>query len=101
MSTQITVQQVKHVATLANIPLAENQAEKFVGAFEETLAVIANLKEVPATNVEPTHQVTGLENVMREDLIDEERMFSQADAVANAKQSYQGYFVVPRILDND
>ena len=100
MST-ITLQQVKRVAQLANIPLQDAQAEKFVGAFEETLDVIENLKEVSTAELEPTHQVTGLENVMREDVVDEKHMFSQQQAIANAKKTYQGYFVVPRILDND
>jgi aspartyl-tRNA(Asn)/glutamyl-tRNA(Gln) amidotransferase subunit C len=100
MST-ISVQQVKRVAQLANIPLEDTQAEKFVGAFEETLEVIENLKEVSTAELEPTHQVTGLENVMREDVVDEKHMFSQQQAITNAKKTYQGYFVVPRILDND
>lgn len=101
MSTQITQQQVQHVAQLANIPISEEQAQKFVGAFEETFGVIDNLKEVNTQAVEPTHQVTGLENVMREDIVDEEHMFSPADALANAKRTSNGFFVVPRILDND
>ncbi len=101
MTTQITLQQVQHVAQLANIPISDIQAQNFVGAFEETLGVIENLKEVDTSKIEPTHQVTGLENVMREDVVDEQHMFSQAEALANAKRTSSGYFVVPRILDND
>jgi aspartyl-tRNA(Asn)/glutamyl-tRNA(Gln) amidotransferase subunit C len=101
MSTHITQQQVEHVAQLATIPISEQQAQKFVGAFEETLGVIENLKSVATQGVEPTHQVTGLENVMREDIVDETHMLSQAEALANAKRTSSGYFVVPRILDND
>lgn len=101
MSKHISLQQIKHVATLANIPVTDAEAAKIEGAFEETLGVIENLRQVDITATEPTHQVTGLENVMREDVVDEKQMFSQEAALKNAKKAYQGYFVVPRILEND
>ena len=101
MTNHITLQQVQHVAQLANIPISDTQAQNFVGAFEETLGVVDNLKQVDTQKIEPTHQVTGLENVTREDKVDSEHTLSQAAALANAKHTSTGYFVVPRILDND
>lgn len=101
MSSHISTDQIKHVAQLAQIPLSNEEAEKFTGAFEETLSVIDNLKTVDTRSTEPTHQVTGLENVWREDQVDEERMFSQEEATANAPAKHEGFFVVDRILHND
>lgn len=101
MASHISQQQVKHVAQLANIPISEEEASNFTGAFEETLSVINNLQKVHTKSIEPTHQVTGLENVLREDTVDEERMFSQDEALANAPAKHDGYFVVDRILHND
>ena len=101
MSTHISNDVIKHVAELANIPLSDEQAEKIGSAFTETLAVVENLKQVDIAGVEPTHQVTGLENVMREDVADVSRMFSQDEALSNAPATHEGYFVVARILDND
>ena len=63
-------------------------------AFETTLAVIEQLQTVNVEGVTPTFQVTGLENVMRDDVVDENRMFSQDQALANAKATHDGYFVV-------
>lgn len=97
----ITSQQVKHVASLATIPVSDKDVTMLQGAFEETLAVISNLQELDTTSVEPTHQVTGLENVLREDEINKKRMFTQAEAVANADKTHQGYFVVPQIIEQD
>jgi Asp-tRNA(Asn)/Glu-tRNA(Gln) amidotransferase C subunit len=37
-------------------------------------------------------------NVWREDRVINSQMLSQADALAEAKRSYLGYFVVPLIL---
>lgn len=100
MST-ITPQQVKHIANLANIPVSDQELTDLADAFEETLGVVANLQAVDTSDVEPTHQVTGLENVLREDVVDETRMFTQTQALANAKQTHEGFVVVPRIIDQD
>lgn len=91
---------VKHIANLSNIPVTDEEAIKIQHAFDETLQTISNLEQVDVTGVEPTHQVTGLENVLREDIVDSERSFSQEEALANAKQTHNGYFVVPRILES-
>lgn len=91
---------VKHIAQLSNIPITESEAQSLQVAFDETLATVANLQDVDVTGVEPTHQVTGLENVLRDDVIDDSRTFSQDEALANAKESYNGYFVVPRIIED-
>ena len=92
---------VHHIARLANIPITKDEEEKLAKAFDETLDTIKDLQQVDVKNVEPTHQVTGLANVLREDKIDEERMFSQVDALMNAKQTWNGYFVVNQILDQE
>jgi len=44
-------------------------------------------------------QVTGLENATREDEVQEERMFTQEEALRNAPRTHNGYFVVDQILD--
>lgn len=97
----ISKQQVKHVAELANIPVSDQEAAKLETAFTETLGVISNLQKLDVSTVEPTHQVTGLENIWREDEIDQTRMFTQEQALANAPKQHQGYFVVPQIIDQD
>lgn len=92
---------VHHIAKLANIPVTKQEEEKLAVAFEETFEVINKLQEVDVTGVEPTHQVTGLTNVLRTDEVDRENMFTQQEALANANQQYEGYFVVPQVIDQD
>lgn len=99
--TNISLQQVQHIAHLANIPVSEAELVRLQSAFDETLDVISNLKELDTTKVTPTHQVTGLENVLREDEVSEKRMFSQQAALANASKTHAGYFVVPQIISQD
>lgn len=96
---KITKQIIKHVANLSNIPVTESEQENLKNAFEETLDVIAELQSVDVKNVELTNQVTGFENVLREDIVDETNTFTQQEALANAKKTHNGFFVVPRIIE--
>lgn len=100
-NTTLSTNQVAHIAKLANIPVTETEAAKLATAFNETLEVVNQLKEVDTTNVPTTHQVTGFENVTRDDLVDEKNMFTQNEALANATRKYNGYFVVPQVIDKD
>jgi aspartyl-tRNA(Asn)/glutamyl-tRNA(Gln) amidotransferase subunit C len=93
--------QVKHIATLANIPLKEGEEQGIAQDFDQTLSVITNLNELDVSKTEPTHQVTGLENILREDIVISEESFTQKEALANASHTNNGYFVVPRIIDKD
>ncbi len=92
---------VEHTANLAHIPIVATETKQLSVAFSTTLSVISDLSEVSVEGVEPTHHVTGLKNVTREDFVEEKRMFSQTQALANAPKSHEGFFVVPRIIDRD
>ncbi len=96
-----TTQQVRHIAALANLAVSPEEEVTIAAAFAETLNVIANLTSIDTANVEPTAQTTGLENVLREDAVTPESTFSQKEALANAKATTQGYFVVERILHHE
>ncbi len=89
---------IKHVAKLANIPISEEEEKKLAQELESTLEHIERLSEIATDNVVPTSQVTGLENVFREDEICVS--LTQEEALKNAKKTYNGFFVVPAILEN-
>ncbi|MBI5122869.1 Asp-tRNA(Asn)/Glu-tRNA(Gln) amidotransferase subunit GatC [Candidatus Roizmanbacteria bacterium] len=99
--TKISKNTVDHIAKLAKIPVSEREKESLTNGFNKTLEVVDELFKVDVTGVEPTHQVTGLENVLRDDVVDERKMFSQEQALSNAKNKYNGYFVVDQILAED
>lgn len=92
---------VSHIAKLANIPITHQEEVHLTEGFNETMKVVDLLFSVDVQWVTPTSQVTGLENVFREDTIDEKRMFTQEEALANAPRKYKGYFVVDQILEDD
>jgi aspartyl-tRNA(Asn)/glutamyl-tRNA(Gln) amidotransferase subunit C len=101
MSQHITPKLVQHIAKLANIPTSSQEEEALAKAFEETLKVVEELQELDVSQVEPTSQVTGLENVLREDEVNEAKMFTQSEALAGATRQYQGFFVVPQVIEQD
>ncbi len=90
---------ISHVAKLANLPLSEEEKKKFDAQLEETIRYIESLSEVDTEGIEPTSQVTGLENVTREDIV--KPSLSQEDALKNAKSTHNGFFKVKGILNNE
>lgn len=91
---------IQKISKLANIPVTEELAEDLAQGFTKTMAVVDELTKVDVAGVEPTNQVTGLENVLREDEIDTTHMFTQDEALSNATRTYNGFFVVDQVLED-
>ncbi len=89
---------VKHVAKLANLTLIPAEEQKFGKQLEGILSYFEKLKEVDTSGVEETSQVTGLENVMRED-VETNCELSQEEALSNAKSTEKGFIKVKAILE--
>lgn len=92
---------VSQIASLAKLSLSKEEKEKLTSGFNKTLEIINELFRVDVSKVSPVYQVTNLENVLREDIVDEEKMLSQDEALSQAKRKYKGYFVVNQILKDD
>ncbi|MFH1461303.1 MAG: Asp-tRNA(Asn)/Glu-tRNA(Gln) amidotransferase subunit GatC [Patescibacteria group bacterium] len=63
----ITKKQIEHVAKLARLGLAEKEKQKFKKELSAILDFVNQLNQVEADKVAPTAQVTGLENISRQD----------------------------------
>jgi len=87
---------VVHIAKLANLPLKPKEKEKFEKQLSEILAYVEKLKEVDTKNIEAASQVTGLENVTRED--ETSPSLTQEEALSNSKSNHNGLFKVKAIL---
>ena len=85
---KLTRDQVKHVAKLANLPLTGEEEEKYSEQLSKILEYVDQLDEVDTSSVEPTFNVTGQSNVMRED--ETVVSLSQEDALSNAPQKKEG-----------
>lgn len=87
---------VNHIAKLANLPLSSEESKKFEKQLEETIKYVDELNNVNTTKIEPTSQVTGLENITREDTA--KPSLPQNEALANAKSTHNGLFKVNAIF---
>ncbi len=90
---------VSHVAKLANLPLSEEEKKKFEKQLSETLDYVNQLEEIDTKGVEPTSQVTGLENVTREDVATPS--LPQEEVLKNSKNTHNGFFKVKAILEQE
>jgi aspartyl-tRNA(Asn)/glutamyl-tRNA(Gln) amidotransferase subunit C len=91
---------VAHVAKLANLTLTPEEIKVFAKQFTDTLKTVDLINELDTSKAEPTSQVTGLTNVLRQDVVDKSRILTQAEALSQAKQTHDGYFLVPAIFND-
>lgn len=92
------MEEVSHIATLARLRLSEEEKEKYRGQLSGILDYVEKLLAVDTENIEPTSQVTGLTNVVREDKMIESGI--SEELVACAPKAARGYVVVPKIFAN-
>ena len=97
---RITAGQVEHIAKLARIELTEKEKEKFTKDLSSILDYVEKLNEVDTSKVEPIAQVTGLENVMREDKeIKSPKSKVKSKLLEQAPSRKGDYVKVPKILE--
>lgn len=97
--SKLSIDQVKHIAKLANLTLSDTELEKFATQLGETLTYVEQLDSVDTKGIEPTNQVTGLVNITRADEIT--TSLSQEEALSNTKSIEQGFFKVPAVLEEN
>jgi aspartyl/glutamyl-tRNA(Asn/Gln) amidotransferase C subunit len=91
---------ITKIAQLSNLTLDLKEAATLKSQFKATLKVVDQLNQLDTSKVEATPQVTGLENRLREDAVDLSRCLSQKQALQNATNTHQGYFVVPALIES-
>lgn len=91
--------EIFHIAKLAKLSLSDSEIKKFLPQLTNVVEYIGHLKEVDVKNIEPTAQVTGLENVYRNDETDFSSILSNEEALGGTDKTYNGYFKVGAILE--
>lgn len=97
--SKLTKKDVLHVANLARLTLTPVEVEKFQKQLSNVLDYMEKIREIKTKGVDATGQKTLEINRFREDKIDLERILSQSDALGQAKKTYNGYFVVPAVIE--
>ena len=66
---KLTRDEVEYLGRLARLSLTEEEKAQYAAELSDILEFVEQLQEVDTTDVEPTSQVTGLEDVYREDAV--------------------------------
>lgn len=96
---KLSKSQIEHIAKLARLDLTDAELEKYGGQLSDILNYVKQLQEVDVKGVEPTAQVTGLSNVLRDDEVrdwDKDEIWS---ALKDAPELEERQIKVRRILD--
>ncbi|MCS7223399.1 MAG: Asp-tRNA(Asn)/Glu-tRNA(Gln) amidotransferase subunit GatC [Armatimonadetes bacterium] len=93
----LTREEVLHIALLARLELDEEEIERYTWELNRILEHIEKLKELDIEGVEPTSHILPLSNVFRED--EPTEPYPREDLLANAPDAVNGYFRVPRVVE--
>ena len=95
----VTLQQVKHIANLANLSLSDRDLEAYAKDLEEILAYVDQLNELDTSGVEPMAQVLheGTAVPLRPDVAGQS--LPPESALRCAPLEGAGHFKVPRVIE--
>ena len=95
--TQISRDDVARLATMSSLQLADDEMDALATDIERILGYVEQLNELDVEGVEPTYQVTDLQNVWREDAVDDYGV-SKEDLLALAPAAEAHQIKVPKVL---
>ncbi|NLY88765.1 MAG: Asp-tRNA(Asn)/Glu-tRNA(Gln) amidotransferase subunit GatC [Firmicutes bacterium] len=92
-------EKAKHLAELARLEVSEEEAAEFSHQLSEVLDYAGKVREAPVEGVEPTIHLLPLTNVFRDDEV--KPFLTREEALVNAPRREEGFFRVPRILEEN
>ena len=97
VSETISINDVKHIATLARLKFDDSEAEKIKDDLNSILGYVEKLNELNTDDIEPTSHALDIFTVTREDIV--EPSLSNEDALVNAPASANAHFRVPKVIE--
>lgn len=99
MNIQIDRQMVERVALLGRLELSEAEIAQFSTQLSAIVGYIEKINALDTEHVEPLAHCLPVHNVLREDV--PQPSLTNEQALANAPDQTDGYFKVPKILDDN
>lgn len=90
-------QTIQNLSWLARLKLPAEREDKILNDLQSILDWVEQLKQVDVEGVEPLVSVTQGIAPMRQDVVTEGGQ--QAELMANAPESVQGFYVVPKVVE--
>ena len=95
--TVLSRDDVQHLAQLSSLQLTDEELTNLQTDIGNILGYIEQLGELDTSGVEPTYQVTGLENVWRDDSVIESAV-TRETMLALSTESANHQVKVPKVL---
>lgn len=95
--TDISTSDVQHLAQLSSLQLDDHEVEALRVDLGNILGYIDQLSELNTEGVEPTYQVTDLQNIWRDDVIDNYEL-GRDELLALAPDADSNQIKVPKVL---
>lgn len=95
--SKITSKDIQRLGELARIGIGKKQADELAPQLLDILDYVAKLQSVDSKDTVMTAQVTGLQDVWREDEAKPSNL-SREELLSNAPQTQDGYIKVRRVL---
>jgi aspartyl-tRNA(Asn)/glutamyl-tRNA(Gln) amidotransferase subunit C len=95
--SSITIDDVKRLAQLSALTVSDTEAESLRRQIGDILGYVELLNEVDTTGLEPTYQVSQIENVTRTDEVKDYGV-SREDLLRNAPDTENGQIKVKKVL---
>jgi aspartyl-tRNA(Asn)/glutamyl-tRNA(Gln) amidotransferase subunit C len=92
----ISRDEVHRIAKLANLDFTDEEYDRFTSQLSAILDHVATLDRLATYGIEPTAQVVGTVHTLRGDEVG--GSIPQEEALANAPESEQGLFKVPKVI---
>jgi len=94
---KLTRDDVLKLASLARISLSDEEVTEFSEELSAILQYVEQLSSVDVSGLQPTNQVTGLTNVMREDEV-KDYGYQPADLLKNVPKTQDNMLKVKRMI---
>jgi len=95
--TDVSRNDVAQLATLSSLQLSDDEIDRLQQDVAAILTYVQQLAELDTEGVEPTYQVTDLENVWRDDAVIDEQA-TREQLLALAPESTEHQIKVPKVL---
>ena len=94
---KVTEKDIKTVASLSRLRIDENESAAVIEQLDKFLTYVENLQSIDTENIEPTTYALPMQNVFRADVV--KPSLDRELAISNAPLAEDGYFKVPRVLE--
>ncbi|MBN2104676.1 Asp-tRNA(Asn)/Glu-tRNA(Gln) amidotransferase subunit GatC [bacterium] len=95
----VSLEEARKIAELANLNFTDEELCTYCGHLNKILTYVEKLQELDTEEVEPTYSVQSSRDTMRDDRT--ESSLSQDEALKNAPAQGQGFFRVPKVIQNE